>query len=136
MKKSQAGISLVELVIVAGAVVFLGLLVMSFPSSVASISRSRHISIAKDIANRQVEELRKQTYGNLANGTNSFTDTNLSSLNQGTAAYEVSDCPVTVCTDGQTTNIKQVKVTVSWDESGDTKKVEMDTLVGEGGVGQ
>lgn len=136
MKKFQAGVSMVELVIVTGAVIFLGLLVMSLPSSISSINRSRHTSIAKDISNRQIEQLRKQPFEDLAKGASPFTDLSLSSLNQGTATYEVSDCPFTVCTEEQSTKIKQVKVTVSWNESGDSKKIEMVTLVGEGGIGQ
>lgn len=136
MKRSEGGFSLVELVLVASAVIFVGLLIMSLPSAISSIDRSRHASIAKEVANRRLEELRKVSYANLANGTNVFNDADLGSLNQSSAHYEIEDCPATICTDPGVYRIKQVKVRVLWNESGDNKKVELATLVGEGGLGQ
>lgn len=138
MKKdhSEKGFSLLELVLVAAAVIFLGFLIMSLPSAMASINRSRHTSIAKDIVSRQIEKLRERTYTNLANGTNTFTDTELSILNQSSATYDITDCPASICPNSEDYKLKQVKVLVLWNELGDSKKVEMTTLVAEGGIGQ
>ncbi len=135
-ERSCKGFTLVEVMLAVAAVIFLGFLVMSLPSAISSINRSRHTSIAKDIASRQIEKLREQTYANLANGTSSFTDSDLDSLNQSSASYEIEDCPSSVCTDIGVYKLKQVKASVSWNELGDNKKVEMTTLVGEGGIGQ
>ena len=135
MKKTERGISLVEIVVVVGAVVFLGFLIASLPQAIASITKNRHASLAKDIVNQEVDRLRKQTYANLANGTSTFVDTRTDSLAGAAAVYEITDCPEVVC-GPEGLELKQVKVLVSWNESGDNKKVEMTTLVGEGGLGQ
>lgn len=123
-----------EVVLVITVVAFLALIIASLPQSVSSINKNRHASIARDIAGKQVDYLRKQTYANLANGTTSFSDQNLTGLPQGAALYEVVDCPEEVCTSLE--NVKKVTVKVEWNESGDLKKVELVTLVGEGGLGQ
>lgn len=131
---NEKGLSLVEIVLVSAAVVFLGILIVSLVSPVASINKSRHTSVALKIASRQIENLRKQTFENLANGTNSFYDANLSTLPSSSASYEVEDCPISICTVEE--KAKQVKVEVSWNESGEVKKVDLVTIVGEGGIGQ
>lgn len=130
----QKGVSLVELVLVTAAVVVLALLIGNLPSSVASINKSRHLSIAREVASKQIESLRKQTYQNLSNGTISFTDAKLSSLSQAAASYEINDCPISLCALSE--EAKQVKVRVSWNELGDNKEVELTTIISQGGIGQ
>ena len=129
----ERGFSLVEIVLVAATAVFLGILIISLVSPVASINKSRHTSIALEVANRQIESLRKQAFEK-GNGADSFYDNKLSLLPGSTASYEIDDCPIGVCTLEE--KVKQVKVEVSWSESGEIKKVELVTLVGEGGLGQ
>ena len=133
-KSAQQGISLVETLIVIATISILVVLIASVSSSVATIGKTRSSSLAKDIASRELDYLRKIGYANLANGNNTFTDSDLSRLPFGTGKYEISDCPVTVCTKGEKT--KQVKVTINWVEQGNTKTAELMTLVGEGGIGQ
>jgi len=130
----QAGISLIELILVVAAVAFLVLLLANLPSAIASINKSRHASTARSIVNKQTDYLRKQTYTNLANGTNSFSDTALSSLRSAAGTYKIEDCPPAVCTASE--EIKQITVTVSWNEMGDNKSIEVVTLVGKEGLGQ
>lgn len=134
MKTNEKGLSMIELVLVLLVVSFLVLLISNLPSSVNSINKSRHASLAKDIANKELDYLRRQTYTNLANGTDTFTDTSLNGLPGHDATYTIEDCPATVCTSSEA--VKKVNVSISWDESGQTKKVELTTLVAEGGVGQ
>lgn len=132
--KNQRGVSLVELILVIAAVAFLILLLANLPSAISSITKSQHASLARNIVNKQTDYLRKQTYANLANGTNFFSDSALSSLPHPTASYKVEDCPPAVCSNSE--NLKQITVTVLWTENGDNKSIEVVTLVGEGGLGQ
>lgn len=136
-RKGQAGVSLVELLLVVAAVGFLVMLIANLPSSVSSINKSRHLSIAKDISNRKMESLRKEGFSALSNqakGESSFTDPDLNSLPAGAAVYDLESCPPLIC--GANEQALQVKVRVNWNELGDNKFVELLTLVGEGGVGQ
>lgn len=130
----QSGVSLIELILVVAAVAFLVLLLANLPSAIASINKSRHASIARNIVNKQIDYLRKQTYTNLADGTSSFSDTALSSLPGAVGTYKIEDCPSAICVASE--EIKQVTVTVLWNEMGDDKFIEVVTLVGEEGLGQ
>lgn len=134
MLKKQRGFSLIEIVVVVFLVAILALIIASLPQTVSSINKSRHASIARDIASKQVDYLRKQTYSNLPLGLNNFSDPNLSTLPQATATYEVSDCPLEVCAASE--QLKEAVIRVSWNESGEPKNIELTTLIGQGGVGQ
>lgn len=134
MKREEKGVSLIEIILVAGAVIALTLLLGSVPSAMSSINKSRHNSTAREIAVRQMEQLKRQPYINLAVGVNSFTDANLDKLSSASATYEIKDCSVAICTNDE--DIKEVKVTVSWNEGNDPAKLELDTLIYEGGIGQ
>lgn len=131
---NQKGISLVEVVLAAAVVIFLALLINSLPSSISSINKSKHSSIARDIASKEIEFLRKQDYDNLVIGSNTFTDSKLLSLPSSNASYNIEDCPPQICT--QSEKIKKATVAVYWLESGENKKVELTTLISDGGLGQ
>lgn len=128
------GVSLIELILVVIAVAILALLISSLPGAIASIRKSGNTSTAREIVSKQIDTLRKQPYANLSNGTNNFTDTALLNLPFSTATYEIEDCPLEICSLGE--EAKTVKVKVNWIESGDTKTVELSTLLIEGGLGQ
>ena len=131
----EKGFSLVELVLVSAVVIFLATLILNLPSAISSINKSRHRSIAKDITARQIDYLRKQLYAvGMANGTSAFADPSLISLPFSSAQYSIEDCPAQTCGSGN--EAKMVKVTVSWNESGDAKSVELTTIMAEGGIGQ
>lgn len=132
--KKERGVSLIELVLVIAAVGFLALLVSNLPSSISSINKSRHASLARDIAGKQIEYLRRLTYANLSEGAESFFDSGLSNLPGALATYEVEACSPEICPNQE--GAKEVKVKVSWNESGDNKSVELTTIIGEGGLGQ
>jgi len=63
-----------------------------------------------------------------------FTDSGLLNLPSPTATYEIADCPLEVCALGE--EAKAVKVKIDWVESGNTKTVELSTILAEGGLGQ
>ncbi len=132
--RNEEGISLVELVLVIAAVGFAALLIGNLPSSISSITKSRHISQARDIAGKEVDTLRKLTFDGLAltGGPVAFNDPSLSDLPASAATYEIDSCPEDICTNSE--DVKEVKVVVNWNEEGDAKKVELDTLVAEGGL--
>ena len=130
----QKGISLVEFVLVIATIGFLVLLVANLPSSLASISRSSHQSIANSVANKQLEVLRKQGASNLSNGVTNFTDSSLNKLPNVSASYSVSDCPVTICTSQEP--MKDVKVTITWKEMAEQKQVSLSTLIANQGLSQ
>ncbi|MCL4367048.1 hypothetical protein M1563_02675 [Patescibacteria group bacterium] len=133
-KYLEQGVSVIELVLVTVIIAALALLVANLPSSVSSINRSRHSSIAKDIATRELEYLRKLSYDSLSNGTNNFTDPDLTSLPKSTASYTVNDCQEPACINGEKAKI--VTVSVAWNESGDDKTVDLSTIVSQGGLAQ
>ncbi len=80
-----------------------------------------------------LENLRKQGYANLAIGSSSFADPNLTNLNSGTGTVNIEDCPEQTCTLGELAKI--ITVQVKWNEQGDNKQVEVTTLISEGGIG-
>lgn len=127
---------MIELVLVVAAIGFLALLIGNLPSSISSINHSRHLSLARDIASKEVDFLRKETYSGLTATTDPvpFTDPALGELSQPTAVYEVTDCSSEVCTNDE--KIKNIKVKISWNEQGDKKTVELATLIAEGGLDQ
>lgn len=130
---TQEGFSLVEIVLVVLAIGFLGLMIANLPSSISLITQSRHSSTARDIASKEVEFLRNQTYAGIKDqsGQFNFSDPDLGSLPNSWASYDIENC--SSCTTGE--NVKQVTVTVSWKELGKAKQIQLTTLIGENGVG-
>ena len=131
---NQEGVTLIEVLLVVMAVGFLTLLISSIPASVSSINVNRHISTAKDIASKEIDYLRKQTYANLSNGSNSFADPALNDLPQSSASYNIEDCSPPICGAGE--RVKNVTVEVKWTEGGKNQSVNIATMIGEGGIGQ
>lgn len=130
----EKGISLIEIILVAAAVIALTLLLTSLPSSMSSIQKSRQVSLAKEIASKQLEYLRNQNYENLVEGDNTFVDINLNKLSSAQGLYKISACDPAICTLDE--DIKEIKVQVLWNEAGDNKNVELTTFISKGGLGQ
>jgi len=130
----QLGFSLVEVLLVIAAVLFLGLLVANLPSAISSVTQSQHSSLAREIASKKIENLRQQTYDNLFNGTDTFFDSSLSGLPGATASFEIADCPVDICSLGE--HAKQITVNITWKEAGVDKSVDLTTIISEGGLSQ
>lgn len=137
MKKTvpyQAGTSLVEILLVIATVSFLVILIASIPNALNLIGKSRHASVAREVASKTIEDQRAISYINLANGQSQISDSRINLLPSGGGTVEIADCPETVCAMGE--NIKHIKVVVSWKEAGKDQQVKMDTLVAEGGLNQ
>jgi Tfp pilus assembly protein PilV len=130
--KSQAGISLIEIVITVMVVGFVVLTIANVPQAIQLVGISNHESLAKDIITKKIEDLRNQGYSLLSNGTTQISDSRLINLPQGASSIIVSDCSVTICANNEHT--KQVEVKVTWNEQGKIKNVDIYTLISEGGL--
>lgn len=128
------GFSLIELVLVVIVVAILAVLITSLPGAIQSIRKSGNTSTAREIVSKEMDTLRKQPYATLSNGSNSFTDSGLSTLPFSTATYEIEDCPIAICSLGE--EAKTLKVEVDWIELGITRTVEFFTIITDGGLGQ
>lgn len=130
----EKGFSLVEsllVVVIIGAVV---LLFANIPNALMLIAKSRHVSLAREIAAKQIEDKRTINYVNLVNDNSPISDTRLSLLPGGSGTVEVGDCDPSICTNGE--DIKQVAVTVSWRDNNKVQTITLKTMIGEGGINQ
>lgn len=128
------GMSLVETLMVVVAVGFIIILLANLPNSLNLIAKSKHLSLAREIAAKQIEDKRAVTYINLANGTSAISDTRLQSLPSGAGILEVEECSVEICTNSEA--LKHIKVTVSWIDNLKEQSISLETFVGEGGLNQ
>lgn len=132
--RKEAGVSLVEsllVIVIVGSLVFL---LANLPSAMGLISKSRHLSLVREIAVAQIEAKRTINYSNLVNDNSPISDSRLSLLPDGAGMVKVEDCDVQICTNGE--HIKQVTVDISWKEGGKTQNVSLKTMIGEGGINQ
>ncbi len=128
------GLSLVELLIVVASVGMMVLLIANIPSSINLIDKSKHQSIAREIATKAVEDTRAISFANLANGVSQIVDSRLSSLPFGSGSRDIEDCDPQICTNNEAT--KQLTVTVAWKEAGKDVSYSVKTLISQGGLGQ
>lgn len=133
-ERHSQGISLVEILLVIATISFLVILIASIPNALNLIGKSRHASLAREIASKAIEDQRAISYINLANGQSQISDSRINLLPSGSGSIEITDCPATVCSMGE--NIKYIKVVVSWKEVEKNQQIKMDTLVAEGGLNQ
>lgn len=132
--EKTSGFSLIEsllIVVIIGLVVFL---IASLPNAMMLIAKSRHLSLAREIAAKQIEDKRTINYSNLVNDDSPIADTRLSLLPQGSGTVEVADCDPSICTQGE--NIKAVTITVNWQDNNKTQTITLKTMIGEGGINQ
>ncbi len=131
---NENGVSLIEsllVVVILGSIVFL---ISSLPNSLMLIGKSRHISLAGEIAIKQIEDKRTINYSNLVNDNSGITDSRLSLLPGGSGTVIVEDCDPVICTNEE--HIKQITVLVNWKDNNKTQNVTLKTMIGEGGINQ
>ncbi|MDO8576944.1 MAG: hypothetical protein Q7R82_01235 [Candidatus Daviesbacteria bacterium] len=132
--KNEKGVSLIEsllVVVVIGSLVFL---ISSIPNALILISKSRHISLAREIVVKQIEDKRTINYSNLVNDNSPINDSRLNLLPQGSGTMAVTDCDPSICTQGE--NIKVVTATVNWQDNNKAQTITLKTMIGEGGINQ
>lgn len=132
--KDERGVSLIEsllVIVVIGSVVFL---ISSIPNALLLITKSSHISLAREIAIKQIEDKRTTNYTNLVDDNTPIADSRLSLLPQGSGTVEVADCPQSICTNGE--HVKQITVTINWKDNNKPQNIILETMIGEGGINQ
>lgn len=130
--RSQKGFSIVEIVAFLFLAVVITVLVMTLPNSFNLVGESRHESLAKEAVAEKIEDLRSESFDNLANGTSAFFDPRLSKIPENSAQVLVEDCPSDICQNSE--EIKKITVSVTWNEGVSEKKVEVTTLIARGGL--
>lgn len=132
--KKQRGSSLVELLLVLVVISSTVFLIGNIPNALTLVGKSKHISLAQEIASKQIEAKRNISYENLVNDTATINDSNISLLPNGSGLVVVEDCDLSICT--QSENIKKVTVTVTWKDNNKNQSIILNTLIAQGGVNQ
>lgn len=125
--KNQKGVSLVEsllVIVVIAAIVFL---MANLPNAMNLISKSKHLSLAREIAAKQIEDKRSLSFANLVNDSAAISDSRIALLPNGSGTIAVEDYEE---------SIKQITATVSWKDNNKNQIVVLKTLIGEGGLNQ
>lgn len=130
----EKGASLIESLMIIVAVSVIVFLMANLPNAMGLIQKSRHLSLAREIAAKNLEDMRSISYINLVNGTTSVSNSEISLLPKGSGEILVEDCPEEICTNSET--IKHVRVTINWADNQKTQTISLDTFIGEGGLNQ
>lgn len=130
----EKGASLIESLLIVVTISTIVFLMANLPNAMGLIQKSRHLSLAREIAAKSLEDMRTISYINLVNGTTPVSDPGISLLPKGSGEIAVKDCPGQICTSSE--NIKYIRVTVSWADNQKTQTVSLDTFIGEGGLNQ
>lgn len=145
--KDERGVSLIEsllVIVILGSLVFL---MANIPNALILMTKSKHLSLAREIAAKQIEDTRMVDYISLSLGSSAIVDSRLSFLPQGSGtvivgvrneATEDPDdwiiCDPSVCTDEE--ELKQIKVTVNWVDNNKPQVLTLDTIAAPGGINQ
>lgn len=131
---TESGVTLLEsllVVVVLGSIV---ILLANIPNAIGLIQKSGHLSLAREIAAKELEDRRSVSYQNLVNDTVAVSDPRISTLFKGSGEVLVEDCSESICTNSE--DVKHVKVTVSWEENSKMQQIILETLIGDGGLNQ
>ncbi len=126
--------SLVEALLVVMVVSSMTFLIAGLPNALGLINKSKHLSIAREIATKQIEDKRAQVWDDLVNEEVSINDSRLTLLPQGSGMVKTADCEVQICPSGELT--KQITIQVSWQDNAKTQTIALKTLVSKGGLTQ
>lgn len=131
---NNKGFSLIELLLVVVTISTIVFLLANLPNAFLLINKSKHLSLAKEIASKQIEDKRTINFANLINDTTDINDNRINQLPSGAGTTIVADCSPDICTNGE--NMKQVTVTISWKDNQKIQTVTLNTFIGEGGINQ
>lgn len=132
--KSENGVSLIESLMVIAMVGIIVFLLANLPNAFSLINKSKHVSLAREIAAKQIEDKRAISFGNLTNDNSAIVDSRLSLLPGGSGSVVVEDCSAQICTNSE--QIKLVTVTVFWKALDKIQSINLKTLIGQGGLNQ
>lgn len=131
---NQNGVTLIESVLIIAMVSVMVFLMANFPNALGLISKSKQMSLAREIAVKQIEDKRSTNYLNLVNDNSPISDSRMSLLPNGGGTVAVENCDSQICANGE--NIKKITVTVSWKNNNKDQQIVLQTLIGEGGLNQ
>lgn len=132
--RSKKGFSLIESLLVVAMVGIIVVLMANLPNAFNLMSKSKNLSLAREIATKQIEDKRAIDYNSLANDSTVLIDSRIGLLPNGEGLVVVEDCDISICTNSEP--VKQIIVTVSWMENNKSQSVTLQTFVGEGGLNQ
>lgn len=132
--KNEQGVSLIELLLVILIISSAVLLIANLPNALLLVTKSKQVSLAKEIATKQIEDKRTISFSNLVNDTVAINDIRINMLPQGSGTTVVVDCDSSICTNGE--HVKKITVTVSWKQNNKPQIMTLTTLIGEGGINQ
>lgn len=130
----EKGFSLIESLLVTVIVGSIAFLLASLPNALSLISKSQHLSLAREIAVKQIEDNRAVNFSNLVNDSYPVSDSRISLLPGGAGMVVIADCDLQICASGE--HIKTVSVTINWTDIAKPQTAFFQTLIGEGGLNQ
>lgn len=131
---SVRGISLIEVLLAVAVVGTAVFLMANLPNAMGLVNKSRHLSLAREIAAKEIEDRRNISYINLVLDTTEIIDSRISLLPSGNGQVIVTDCDPLICTSLE--HVKQVTVTLQWKEGNKNQQISLKTFIGEGGINQ
>lgn len=134
MRKFEHGSSLVEVLLVVAALGVMVALMSNLPNAMTLINKAKHLGLAREIATKQIEDMREIQFTNLVNGDMAVADSRIALLPGGSGVINTADCDSQICTNSE--NVKQITITVNWSENGKPQQVKLKTFIGEGGLNQ
>ena len=132
--RDQHGFSLVESLLVIVMIGIIIVLMANLPNAFNLINKSNHLSLAKEIASKQIEDKRTVQYVNSVSNSSLVVDSRLSLLPQGSGSILVEDCSILICTNGE--HVKQITVTINWKDMSKAQTVTLKAMISEGGLNQ
>lgn len=128
-KTDERGFTIIELLV---TIAVIGILVPSLMAFVSTLSRlndrTRDITLVNSLAENKVESLRSIGYSGVNVGSTNFS----SELPDSIASPKSATYTVTTPNPG----IKQIDMTITFNDHGINQSVQYRTLIGELGVGQ
>lgn len=126
---SAAGFTIVELIVtLVACAALLGGLQVALVSQTAISQRSRDVVIANAFAEGKIEGLRSKGFLSLSNGTTDITSELPSELKAPRSGSVVISSPSSA--------LKQVDLTITYNDKGVSRSFSYTSLIGELGVGQ
>jgi prepilin-type N-terminal cleavage/methylation domain-containing protein len=129
LNTSSKGFTIVELLV---CIALAGVVITSLSQVVTTYlhvsQRGRYLNLANSYAEAKIETLRNQGYNSLSVGTTSLTSELSSQLPRTRSASMTVSSP--------STGLKQVDLTVTYTDQGQSHSYYYTTLIGELGVGQ
>lgn len=132
IKNNQHGFSLIESLLVIVIISSIVFLLANIPNAISLINKSKHMSLAREIAVKQIEDKRNIKYNDLTNGTSSINDSRLNLLPQGTGTIIIEACNPPLCANNEL--IKQATISINWKDNNRLQTIILKTLISKGGL--